>query len=200
MASAEHGDVDVLHEAHADLLHGLDGGVPHHEGALDVVPVVVELPVQGGLQLQLPLGEEKVLPDGGGGLPALPGGGELDLPDGHVDTGLLSVHALHDGPDVVLHPAGLARLQAWLEGDGGGGVGGEPQLEGERVLAQLAQQPVLQQSGALCVRGLNRSFPCAEAALTLCHKDTERQEMPLLGGFGCHKLCFYGIRAGGAVS
>ena len=147
VAPAEHGDVDVLDEADADLLHGLHGGVADHEGDLDVLPVVVELFVQGGLQLQLPLREEEILPDSGGGLPALPGWSELDLPDGHVDAGLLPVHMLHDGPDVVLHPAGLPRLQSGLEGDGGGGVAGELEVEGESLLAQLTEQPVLQPGG-----------------------------------------------------
>ena len=132
VTSTEHRDVDVLDDVHADLLDRLQRGVADDEGALDVVPVMVELLVQSGLQLQLSLREQEVLPDGGARLPALPGGGELHLPDGHVDTRLLPVHLLHDAPDVVLHPARLPDLsQTGLQGHRGGGVGGEPQVERE---------------------------------------------------------------------
>ena len=132
VTSTEHRDVDVLDDVHADLLDRLQRGVADDEGALDVVPVMVELLVQRGLQLQFSLREQEVLPDGGARLPALLGGSELHLPDGHVDTCLLSVHLLHDAPHVVLHPAGLPDLpEPGLEGDRGGGVGGEPEVEGE---------------------------------------------------------------------
>ena len=80
VAATEHGDVDILDDAHADLLHRLEGSVADDEGALDVVPVMVKLLVQSGLQLQLALGEQEVLPHRSGWLTALLGGGKLHLP------------------------------------------------------------------------------------------------------------------------
>ena len=52
------------------------------------------------------------LPDGGGGLSALPGGRVLDLPDGHADARHLLPRDAR--PHVVLHPARLPRtLLRW---------------------------------------------------------------------------------------
>ena len=52
------------------------------------------------------------LPDGGGGLSALPGGRVLDLPDCHADARHLLPREAR--PHVVLHPARLPRtLLRW---------------------------------------------------------------------------------------
>ena len=52
------------------------------------------------------------LPDGGGGLSALPGGRVLDLPDCHADARHLLPRDAR--PHVVLHPARLPRtLLRW---------------------------------------------------------------------------------------
>merc|ERR1719154_990596 len=108
--------------------------------------MVVQLPVQGSLQLQLSRREHEVLPDCGGWLPARSGGGVLDLPDGHVDTGPLVLPALvnHQPPHIVLHATRLSSiLKARLQGYRSWRVNWKLQVEGEGIFTKLAYQPFL---------------------------------------------------------
>ncbi|KAE8749622.1 hypothetical protein FOCC_FOCC003609 [Frankliniella occidentalis] len=171
----------VLEEHHVDplLYHGLD--LLHHLVAVvadadvdgDLLAVVVQLLVQGHLQLQLAGAHHEVLAHDGARLAALLGRRVLHLPDAHghaapgeqtrtrrelaveearageVRGNLPAVAAVRLGLpdedlDVVLHAAGLTLvLVPGLQGDGRGGRRGDVEGEGHGVVTELLEEPLL---------------------------------------------------------
>lgn len=98
-----HGHLDVLHHRDLDVLDGLLAVVADGDGGRDLLPVVVQFPVERHLHVQLAGGEGEALGGHRGGLAQeLVGGGVLDLPhrQGHgvAAVGFLLCVVGHEHP------------------------------------------------------------------------------------------------------
>jgi hypothetical protein len=158
LAVLEEHHVDPLLHHHLQLLHHFVAVVPDADVRRDLLPVVVQLLVQRHLQLQFPGAQHEVLPHHRARLAALFRRRVLHLPDCHRDgaplVGPVCLALSDEELDVVVHPAGLPLvLEAGLERDRGGSVGGQGEHEGVTIGAQFFDEAVLQLGQVLLVGG-----------------------------------------------
>lgn len=143
----EHHIHPLLHHG-LDLLHHLVAVVAYADVDRNLLPVVVQLLVQGGLQLQLPGAQHEVFTHDGARLAALLGRGELYLAYAERDRAA-SVRAVvlvvsRKCLDVVLHAARFPLiLLSGLERHGCRSAGRDVEGEGECVGTQLLQETLL---------------------------------------------------------
>lgn len=149
-------ELTVLEEHHVDALlhHGLDlldhlvRVIAHTDVDGDLLAMVVELLVQGNLQLEFAGRQEEVLADNGAGLDALFGGCVLHLADAQVNgaAAMRPVAVAVPGEDLneVLDATGLALVAGpLLEHHGGRRAGRHLHHKGVGVRAELLEQALL---------------------------------------------------------